>query len=102
MSPKSEFQKNQVAASDHQKLVSDPRVTDALLVAYNELCWTLPDSEHPQQSWAANARRHGAKQFIEIFLGLGTPTAPLKRPTSGKLESEDGQSSTRSRKSGAE
>lgn len=102
MSPKKVFLESQPIAEAHARRMEDPAIRSALLVAFNELCWRLPTAEHPQQSWAANARREGAKEFIEIFLTLGNPPE-IRRPTAaGKLENEDGHHTKRTGRASGE
>lgn len=92
MTPKSEFQKNVVAAADHRKLVERQDVTNAILVAFNEYCWGLPVADNPQSSWAANAKRQGALELISVFLNLGSQEPVRQNRPTGKLENEDAPS----------
>lgn len=93
MSPKEVFLTNQTAAEYHRRLTADSRVRDALLVALNEHNWNLPGADNPQSSWAANARRQGAQDFLNIFLALGNPPAKREPIKAGRLESEDATTS---------
>lgn len=90
MSPKQQFQLDRSRASEHAKVVKEPRMVEALLTAFNEYAWSLPQATHPNESWAANARRQGAKEFIETFLALGDPARERKPSKLGKLEDEHG------------
>ncbi len=90
MSPKQLWQLDTKRAADHAKTVKEPRMVEALLAAFNEYSWNLPQATHPNDSWAANARRQGAKEFIETFLTLGDPARERKPSKLGKLEDEHG------------
>lgn len=89
ISPKELFQTDIAKASEHRALVQNPRLVDALMVALNEHGWRLPLADNPQTSWAANARRQGAKELLEIFLTLGDPPVARKPMIAGQLENED-------------
>lgn len=90
MTPKQHFQLDPARASAHSKIVKEPAMAEALLAAFNEYCWNLPQATHPNESWAANARRQGAKEFIETFQALGDPARARKPSKLGKLEDEHG------------
>ena len=87
--PKELFLTSEPRAAAHRKLCLDPAVVEAMHVAFQELCWRLPPSDNPNQSWAANARREGAKELVHIFFSLGDPAKEMKRQTPGRLEDED-------------
>ncbi len=89
MSPKELFLTDQTKAEPHRRLMADSRVREALLVALNEHNWNLPVADNPQTSWAANARRQGAQDFLNILLALGNPPSKREPIKAGRLESED-------------
>lgn len=99
LSPRDLFQQDAVKAGDHRKLCLETRVREALLAAFAELSWRLPKADNPQSSWAANARRQGAQELIEIFLSLGDPPREMKRTVSGQLEPEDAHHAKRTERS---
>jgi hypothetical protein len=93
MSPKELFQNDAIKADYHRRLMTDSRVREALLVALNEHNWNLPVADNPQTSWAANARRQGAQDFLKIFLALANPPSKRETMQAGKLEYEDATTS---------
>lgn len=89
MTPKQMFLRNAARVEHAKQILKEPALEELLHTAYAEYCWGLPNAEHPQQSWAANARRQGALDFIHVLLSLADPAKRLEKPKSGQLERED-------------
>lgn len=84
------FQGDPIQVERAKKLLKDQQFEALLHTAYNEFCWShMPIAQDPQQSWAANARRQGARDFIDVLLSLADPAKRIERPKSGQLERED-------------
>jgi hypothetical protein len=90
MSPKELFLLNEPKAQAHRELSGRADFREALMIAFNQLCWHLPKADNPNTSWAANARRQGAQEFMYILLTLGNPQEFRKeRSDVGTLEDQD-------------
>lgn len=87
-SPRQLFQENPDAVKEHAAMVDKSITARSLQVAFAELCWNLPPADNVNTSWAANARRQGAQEFIRIFLGLADQQPPRKQRPAGELEPE--------------
>jgi hypothetical protein len=95
MSPKELFQRDEESAGRHRDMAHSSPVQAALMAAFNQFCWELPKPDNPQTSWAANAMREGAKQFIDTFTTLADSPKRRERPPTTQLEDPDANYTTR-------
>ena len=86
--PKAQFLRNEKAAEALRNLTESVGFQDALQAAFAEYCWHLPGGNNPAQAWDSNSRRQGAREFIDILMGLGDPIRPLSKSKVGQLEPE--------------
>lgn len=90
MTPKTEFQKDEARVRAHQQLVDSQVLKDGLMVAFNELCFSeLHGSTTPERVLWENAKREGAKLFMNTFLHLADRPVQRTPSKTGQLENPD-------------
>lgn len=89
MSPKQLYLRDKDKAARLRDRVAHPEFEEALMAAFNQMCWSLPDGgDAPLRN---DTMRLGARRFIAELMSLGAEvtTPPRETPPSGTLLPQD-------------